>query len=343
MSISREHTRVFDPEKRKTKMNKYIFVLALVIGVFVCVNVFARDDDHLQDITNWTPFFTEGKTLSYEHEDGSPLSPKTYNFEDAIEYEYFYTKVELPQDKREELQNKLREDNVKKFENVKLGYMIFWYRLDCKNEMIELIQSYAYSDKNNFIVSYDMAGKQKAEPFKGSRFERIPFNKDWIKEAKEEAEHRDKNEALKIKLKKYGAEALVPINQLEVNPYEFEGHTVAVVVQFKKMLSKNSASFYSGYTDLGNYTNVSDEIIVAGIPEGAHFESGLYAPRLMMALKGKGTIAGTNAFGAKIKAPYFQWIDIISGEQPSVFDEQRDTSRKNALQNVRNARPSRTQ
>ena len=88
------------------------------------------------------------------------------------------------------------------------------------------------------------------------------------------------------------------------------------------MLSKNSASFYSGYTDLEHYTNVYDEIIVTGIPKGTHFESGLYAPRMLLVLKGKGTMAGTNAFGAKINAPHFQWIDIISGAQPSVFEEQ---------------------
>ena len=159
------------------------------------------------------------------------------------------------------------------------------------------------------------------------------------RQAKQDAEIRDKNEALKVELKKYGAEALVPINLLEVNPYEFEGHTIAVVAQFKKMLSKNSASFYSGYTDLTNYTNVYDEIIVTKIPDGAHFESGLFSPRMMLVLKGKGAIEGTNAFGARTKAPYFEWIGIISGKQPSVFEEQRDVSRKNALQNMRNARP----
>jgi hypothetical protein len=135
-------------------------------------------------------------------------------------------------------------------------------------------------------------------------------------------------------LKKYGAEALVDIDKLEVNPYEFEDHTIAVVVQFKKMLSKDSASFYSGYTDLEKYTNVYDEIIVTGIPKGTHFESGLFSPRMLLCLKGKGTLAGTNAFGARIKAPYFQWIAIISGNQPSVFEEQRDTSRKDTLWNL---------
>ena len=144
---------------------------------------------------------------------------------------------------------------------------------------------------------------------------------------------QDKREKLLAELKKYGAEALVQVDQLEVNPYEFEDHTIAVVVQFKRMLSRESAAFYSGYTDLERYTGVYDEIIVTGIPRGTHFETGLLSPRMMLVLKGKGTTSGTNAFGAKIKAPYYQWIGIISGRQPSVLEEQRDVSRKNALQN----------
>jgi len=154
---------------------------------------------------------------------------------------------------------------------------------------------------------------------------------------------QEKKEKLQAELKKYGVEALVSINMLEVNPYEFEGHTIAVVVQFRKMLSKNSASFYSGYSDMEEHTNVYDEIIVSEIPSGTHFESGPFSPRMMLALKGKGTIAGTNAFGAKINAPHFQWIAIISGKQQSVLEEQRDISRKNALQNMKNAYPKRDQ
>ncbi len=142
------------------------------------------------------------------------------------------------------------------------------------------------------------------------------------------------------RLKKYGVEAVVPINLLEVNPYEFEGHTIAVEVQFKKMLSKNSASFYSGYTNLEDYTNVHDEIIVTGIPNGTHFESGFFSPMMMLALKGKGTIiSGTNAFGAMVEAPHFQWIAIVSGKQPSMFEKQRDANRKDALQNMKNVYP----
>lgn len=61
-------------------MNKVSVVVAVVIGVFVSANVFARADENLQDIKNWTPFFTEGKTLSYEYEDGDPHSAKKLTY-----------------------------------------------------------------------------------------------------------------------------------------------------------------------------------------------------------------------------------------------------------------------
>lgn len=139
---------------------------------------------------------------------------------------------------------------------------------------------------------------------------------------------------LKAQLRKYGAEALVPINMLEVNPYEYEGHTIAVVVSFKKMLSKNTASFFSGYENFQSVTGVPDEIVVTGIPKGTHFKAGVFAPRMTLVLKGKGTITGTNAFGAAINAPHFQWIAIMSGQEQSAFDEQLDVSRKNVLRNL---------
>jgi hypothetical protein len=310
----------------------------MMIGLLVSVIAFARDDSHLQDIRSWNTYYTEnGKTLSYEYEDGSPGTAKMYKFQDDIGYEYFYVRVDLTQEQRDGLQKVFKESGRKEFDNARLAYMIWWYRMDCKNEMIEERESYCYSDKNELITAFDMAATHKVGPLKGSQFERIPFNRDWIKQAKEEAELRDKNEAVNRELRKYGAEALVPINQLEVNPYEFEGHTIAVIVQFKKMLSRNSASFYSGYTNLDEYTNVYDEIIVTGVPEGTHFESGMLSPRMMLALKGKGTIAGTNGFGARIKAPYYQWIAIISGKQPSVFEEQRKRSAEDALRNMKAA------
>ena len=99
-----------------------------------------------------------------------------YKFEDTIGYEYFYIKVDLTQEQRDELQEVLKEGHTKEFANVRLGYIISWYRMDCKNGVIELIESYCYSDKKALIVAFDMAGKQKAEPIKGSRFERIPFD-----------------------------------------------------------------------------------------------------------------------------------------------------------------------
>lgn len=134
-------------------MKKFIFVLVVAMGLSGSVTVFARDDEHLQDIKNWTPFFSEGKTLSYEHEDGDPLSVKTYKYEDAIGYEYFYVKVNLSLDKLDKFQEALKKDDAKKFENVKIGAMINWYRMDCQKEMIELITTYLYCILTIMILS----------------------------------------------------------------------------------------------------------------------------------------------------------------------------------------------
>jgi hypothetical protein len=204
--------------------------------------------------------------------------------------------------------------------------------------MIEPVHEFIFSDTDELIVNYD--AKDKPKPLKGSIYEQIPFDNNELEQAKQEVALRDKDKVLR---EKYGVEKDVGIALLEVNPYEFEGHTIAVVVQFQKMLSRTSAIFFSGYTNLSDSTGVPDQIIVTGIPKGTHFKSGFMAPRMMLALKGKGIIEGTNAFGAKINAPHFQWVGIISGEQKSVFEEQRDISRENALQNMRNSRPNRAQ
>ena len=114
--------------------------------------------------------------------------------------------------------------------------------------------------------------------------------------------------------RKYGVEKVARIGDLEINPYEYEGRTIAVLVQFQKMLSSTSAIFFSGYTNLRDATGAPDQIIVTGIPKGTHFKGGFMAPKVMLALKGKGTIDGTNAFGARIRAPHFQWVGLIYRE-----------------------------
>ena len=192
-----------------------------------------------------------------------------------------------------------------------------------------MIQGVAYLDSESIQLIDELCKKNeiRCAPIR----EEEQHKKNMVKQ-KQDAEFR-------TKLSEYGVEAVVSIDKLEANPYEFEDRTVAVVVQFKKMLSRGMASFYSGYTDLEKYTDVFDEIIVTGIPKGTHFESGPFSHRMMLALRGKGTIEGRNAFGAKIKAPHFHWVAIISGEQSSVFDEQRKISTENALQNMKNARP----
>lgn len=325
-------------------MKKINIVLIILIVLFVNVDAFAtRDDSNLQNIKNWKYYTSDNDTTySYEHKENN--EPKVYTFDNDIGSVYYYVKVVPPQKVRDEMQKKLEIEYPKEFKKLKLGYSITWNRMNCENEMVEVRQLYLYSDTNEFIISFDMKndkGLYEAKPYSG----KIPFNKELIKQEKEKAEFKDKKEAseneLKIKLKQYNAEALVPISMLEANPYEFEGRIIAVVVQFRKMLSKDSASFYSGYADMEEHTNVYDEIIVTEIPKGTHFESGPFSPRMMLVLKGKGTIAGTNAFGARINAPHFQWIAIMSGKQKSVFEEQRDVSRKNALQNMKNAYPKR--
>ncbi len=320
------------------KMKKYI-ILVLTIGLLINFNVFAQDDVRLQDIKHWKPFFTKnGSTFSCRYNDSDLLVPYLQKNKKILGYRYFFVRIDPSKEMRDELQNSLSKKYPKELENTMLNYIIAWARIDGQGNMIESVHEFIFSNTNELIVDYDT--NDKPWPLKGSIYEKIPFDKNELKQAKQEAALRDKDEILK---KKYGVEKVVGINLLEVNPYEFEGHTIAVVVQFQKMLSKSSAIFFSGYTNLSDSTGVPDQIIVTGIPKGTHFQSGFMAPRMMLALKGKGTVAGTNAYGARIKAPHFQWVGIISGEQKSVFEEQRDISRENALQNMRNGRPSRNQ
>ena len=316
-------------------MQKISLVLAVVIGLLMNVNVFAQDDVRLQDIKNWKQFFISktGNKFSYRHIGGDPLVPYIQKNKEALGYRYFFVRVDPSQELRDKMQNSLSKKYPEEFKNTKLNYIITWVRIDGQGNMIEPVHEFIFSDTNELIVDYDT--NDKPWPLKGSIYEKIPFDKNELKQAKQEAALRDKDEILK---KKYGVEKVVGINLLEVNPYEFEGHTIAVVVQFQKMLSKSSAIFFSGYTNLSDSTGVPDQIIVTGIPKGTHFKSGFMAPRMMLALKGKGTIAGTNAYGAKVKAPHFQWIGIISGEQKSVFEEQRDNSRQDALRNAERSR-----
>ena len=139
---------------------------------------------------------------------------------------------------------------------------------------------------------------------------RIEREEQRILREKEAAKLKEQEEIRR----KYGVEKVARIGDLEINPYEYEGRTIAVLVQFKKMLSSTSAIFFSGYTNLRDATGAPDQIIVTGIPKGTHFKGGFMAPKVMLALKGKGTIDGTNAFGARIRAPHFQWVGLIYRE-----------------------------
>ena len=313
---------------------KKIIIFVLTIGLLINFNAFAQDDVRLQDIKHWKQFFTKkGNSLSYRHVENDPLAPYIQKYEKIPGYRYFWVRVDPSEEFRDELQKDCLKRYPEEFKNTRLGYVIDWVRIDGQGNMLESIHEFIFSNMNELIVDYD--GNDKPEPLKGSIYERIPFDQNELERAKGEAALRDKDKILR---KKYGVEKDVGIALLEVNPYEFEGHTIAVVVQFQKMLSRTSAIFFSGYTNLSDSTGVPDQIIVTEIPKGTHLKSGFMAPRMMLALKGKGAIDGTNAFGAKIKAPHFQWVGIISGEQKSVFEEQRDISRENALQNIKNSR-----
>lgn len=311
-------------------MKKISLILVVVIVLLMSVNVFAIDDSNPQNIKNWTPYYTTkaGLTLSYEQKEGNTLVPEMYKIKNSFGYLYFYLKIEPNPKMRDEAQKDYEERFPKEFKNVNLSYTILYERMDCKKETVETISESAYSDRGELIVSFDYDPIPVAIRIKGSNYEKIPFDKNLIKQAKQEQDP----------LKKYGVEKQVGINQLEVNPYEFEGHTIAVVVQFQKMLSKSSAIFFSGYTNLSDSTGVPDQIVVSGLPKGMHFKSGFMAPRMLIVLKGKGTIEGTNAYGARVKVPHFKYIATLSGEQPSVFEEQRDTSRKDALRNAEQSR-----
>ena len=180
------------------------------------------------------------------------------------------------------------------------GYDILWVRISCKQEILEPKEIYAYS-KNNEFISWSSLEEEECKPIiiAGSKFSKIPFqaactsfNQQW---------------QIQTELKKYKVSSIVGINEIQANPFEFEGKRVAVPVVLQKMISKTSGSFYSGFADMP----APDQIIVSGIPSGTHFNSNPYAGRTLLVLKGKGTIKGTNVFGARVTVPYFQYIGII--------------------------------
>lgn len=314
-------------------MKKTSLIFVVVIGLLMNVNAFAQSIS-VDNTEYWVPFTTKnGNTASYwriHRPHGEPPIPYLEYRKETPGYLYFFIKTDLSQELRDETQKELSKEYPRKFEGVRLGPLMAVMRINCKDNTIQSVRENYYTDTNIWIAGGDV--NNTPTPIKGTIFEKIPFDEDRLKLATQHAERRDKEDAL---LRKYRVERVVGINLLEVNPYEFEGHTIAVNVQFKEMLSPTSAIFFSGYSDWSKVTGgVPDQIIVTGIPKGTHFKGGLYAPKMMLALRGKGTIEGTNAFGARIKAPHFQWIGIISGEQKSVFEEQRDNSRRDALRNV---------
>jgi hypothetical protein len=299
-------------------MKKHFLIVAMVICFLVGVNFncFARDDSNLQD-RYWKLYFKmkDGSQCFYEHQGfkGNHL-PATHQYKDSVGYLYFYEKVVPSQEMRDDLQKDFFQKE-KAVKNVKLAYLINFCEMDCKDKTIQLDIVYFYSDTNEFIECYDMRKVPKI-PIKGSRFEKIPFDKDTIEEVKQERE-------CDIKLKKYRVEKIVRISDLSVNPYEFKDHIIAVEVNVKRRLSETCAIFYSGYQGVSAWTGVPDQIVVTDIPRETILRAGsaMLTPSMVLALKGKGTKEMLNSAGGLVIVPHFQWIGIISGKQKSVFEK----------------------
>jgi hypothetical protein len=143
-----------------------------------------------------------------------------------------------------------------------------------------------------------------------------------------------------LSLKKCGVKSITTVDRLEINPYEFEGHRVVVSVSFKKMLSRDSAVFYSGWTNLADFTRAPDEIIVTGIPVGTHFEGGYYAPQMALCLLGKGTIKMINGFGVTFNAPHFKWIaEIAKTNSPRELQRTQINRQSDIVLKMKNSGP----
>jgi hypothetical protein len=113
-------------------------------------------------------------------------------------------------------------------------------------------------------------------------------------------------------LKQHGVQYIVNPIEIEADPYKFEGKIVACKLHFERMMSATTASFTSGYSDTANRTHLVDQIIVSDIPRDIHFAVDVWGGLFYeLILRGKGTTTGTNAFGAKVSVPHFQYVGII--------------------------------
>lgn len=121
---------------------------------------------------------------------------------------------------------------------------------------------------------------------------------------------RQKDEHQK-QLRQYGVQYVVNPIAIETDPFRFEGKVISCKLHFERMMSATTASFTSGYSDVADMTHVADQIIVSGIPRDTHFVANLWGGFYELVLRGKGTTTGTNAFGAKVSIPHFQYVGII--------------------------------
>ena len=113
-------------------------------------------------------------------------------------------------------------------------------------------------------------------------------------------------------LKQYGVQYIVNPIAIEADPFKYEGKVISCKLHFERMMSATTASFTSGNSDVAGSTHVVDQIIVSGIPRDTHFAVDILGGLLYeLILRGKGTTTGTNAFGANVSVPHFQYVGVI--------------------------------
>ncbi len=301
-------------------MKTFLRVVAVLVFGYLSSadSAFAQNYEYARAITNWQPCFNKGGiVLSYEGERNSIESPRIYAFDNSVGYLYFYIRIDVREDLRPDIW-KTQPDAAE------IGHAVLWCKVDCEQNSFQILEEYRYSEANE-LISWNKANNEKYN-LTDPPYDNIPF---WAMSESSKLMWQRHAE-----LKRYHVETIVDLGRLEVNPFRFEGKIIAVVGQLRRMISRTSAVFFSGYTDLGIYTMVPDQIIVSDMPA----DSDLFSSRVLLILKGKGVLEASNAFGVKIAVPHLQYIATASGKLPSVFEEQLQRGREDALRNARSAR-----
>ena len=180
-------------------------------------------------------------------------------------------------------QNKSLSDGIEK----EISIALIAFAKDY-NKFLESIFS-EYSLKNNKQM---LIAKQKEEEQKRQKVQ-------------QENQHQKQ-------LEQYGVQYIVNPIEIEIDPFKFKGKVVSCYLRFERRMSETIASFTSGYSNKAGAPDVVDQIIVSGIPRDTHFVVTVWGGGLYkLILRGKGTTTGTNAFGAKVSIPHFQYVGVI--------------------------------